>query len=703
MLGFLYRFIHKTRTLKVNILSLFLSLFFVAFLIVISFLYSKDYKSIRLYSKEVADQSISIILAKFQSVASASEMVTEVSADFFSEMGPINIQNNAVVSYLLNVVKYDQNISNFYIGLPNGNFIGAIKEGLTLQKTFITDPSKLLPRGTEFALRFIDASKLPEMNTFVYLTSDFKETARENIITPHFDTLKRPWYDGAARTKHLFWTGFYTFKPSLATGISIGNPMYNANGDLTAVFGADLTFLQLSNFLYDQKVGKTGRAFILDDSGQIIAPKLPSVNPGKFQISPELISLAYNRYRATPERPDYILNSNGGKFICFVAKLPVIFGSDWYIVTAAPMDDYLGDVILLQEEAMAIIVVIMILSGWIVFYFAKRISSPIVVLADEVDKISKLDLDSKVRVSTNIKEISMIDGSIAAMRRVIRSFAKYVPKEIVRDLFEKKEDIVLGGESREVTIFFSDIAGFTSIAESNSIDVLIPLLSDYFDAMSKIILSSHGTIDKFLGDGIMAFWGAPISFPDHAARACSAALRCNAMLSELNAERRKAGLPEFTTRFGINTGTVIVGNIGTEDRMNYTVIGEAVNTTSLLQEVDKIYHTSIIISEDVFKMLGDEFVARPLDEVGVKGKRKKIKIYELVGKIGEDKDIQPYVEQIVFCRAFAEAYEAMQRKDYNQAERIFTELVSKFPEDYPTQIYLKRIKESRSKGVKGNE
>ena len=127
--------------------------------------------------------------------------------------------------------------------------------------------------------------------------------------------------------------------------------------------------------------------------------------------------------------------------------------------------------------------------------------------------------------------------------------------------------------------------------------------------MSKTILSSHGTIDKFLGDGIMAFWGAPIEFSDHTARACTAALRCQAMLLKLNQKRREEGDPEFLTRFGINTGTVIVGNIGTEDRLNYTIIGDAVNTASRLQKVNKIYHTSIIISEDAYKFLGEEFVA----------------------------------------------------------------------------------------------
>jgi adenylate cyclase len=342
-----------------------------------------------------------------------------------------------------------------------------------------------------------------------------------------------------------------------------------------------------------------------------------------------------------------------------------------------------------------IILAILLLSSLIVIYFSKRISSPIVTLAEEVKKIRDLELESEVRVKSNIKEIFLMDNAIAAMRIALRSFARYVPKKIVKDLIGIGEEIAIGGEKKEITILFSDISGFTTIAESCPIDLLIQLLGEYFDTMSKIILESQGTIDKFTGDGIMAFWGAPISLPNHALRACTAALLCSALLVKFNEDRRKKGLPEFPTRFGINTGTVIVGNIGTSDRINYTVIGDAVNTTARLQEIDKIYHTTIILSEDTYAEVKEEFVVRPLDVIAVKGKKEKIKIFELVAKKGGEKEILATPEQIELCHSFNEGFEAFQRKDFKLALSFFQEIQRKYPEDFPTKIYLDRISEAK--------
>ncbi len=692
MRGFWNRLIHQRRTLKVSILSLFLTIFCFAFISIISFTYFKDYKSIMQFSKEVAEQSIAILLAKFKVIAMATERVVKVSVDFFSELGSLDIHNQALVSYLLNVIKYDSNFSNYYIGFPNGSLISVMNQKLTAQKTYLTDPSKLLPKETQYVLRYLDASVSPPMDSWIYLDKDFQERGREIFPSLHFSVLERPWYRGAVQTKSLFWTGFYEFKPTLSQGISLGAPLIDSKGEITAVIGADLSVLLLDDFLNKQMIGKSGKAYILDSTGQIVVPEISGLANVHERIKPELIAIAYQHFRKNPKKPNYILESGEEEFICYVAKLPVIFGSEWLIITAVPLVDYMGQLILMQKEIFWISVLIMILSASIVYYFAKKISTPIVILAEEVNKIRKLNLRSQVRVSSNIKEISLIDTSIAAMRGVIHSFAKYVPKEIVKDLFLKKKDIVLGGEKKEVTIFFSDITGFTSIAESYSIDVLISLLGTYFDEMSKIILSSHGTIDKFLGDGIMAFWGAPIHFPDHASRACTAALRCNAMLLELNSEWQKQGHAEFLTRFGIHTGTVIVGNIGTEERLNYTIIGDAVDMTFRLQEADKMYHTSIIISENVYQMLGEEFVVRPLGDVAIQGKMQKMKIFELMGKMGEDKEIYPSVDEIKLCKTFTDAYLAMEKKNYRLASTLFADLALKFPDDVPTQIYLHQLK-----------
>jgi adenylate cyclase len=254
----------------------------------------------------------------------------------------------------------------------------------------------------------------------------------------------------------------------------------------------------------------------------------------------------------------------------------------------------------------------------------------------------------------------------------------------VRLLLSRGREIELGGEKKEITILFTDIQDFTTIAEALPTEELMSLLGEYFDLLSKIILEHQGTIDKYIGDSIMAFWGAPIENKDHALLACKAALACQEAVIKLNEKRKEKGQPEFFTRIGITTGVAIVGNIGTEKRMNYTVIGDIVNTASRFQNINKIYHTSIIISEALREKIQGAFLTRPLDVIEVKGKMIQVPIFELVGVHGKSDES--------LYRRFQEAYEAYQQQDKKRALALFEEIHQNFPEDYPTQFYLERLK-----------
>lgn len=688
---FISNFINKTRTLRASILTLFLSLTIIAFAAVITFTYTKDYKQILISAKEVAQRVNSLILEKFTDIAKASERVTQVTSGFFFDLGPITVENKELMSYMLNIVKYDPYYSNFYIGMADGSFLGALNLATSSQTTFIGDASKILPPQVAFAVRYVNCSIPTATDTWYYLNDKFEIVDQETLPEVIFNSLTRPWYQGAVQKRGLYWSGFYLFYPTKERGITIANPVFDKNNEVVAVVAADLTFVQLAHFLSLQVIGKTGKAFLFDNDKKILIPDISTLQ--RTPISENLVNEVIDWYNNNPIKHDFVFDHNGVDYLAYVSKVPVIFGQDWRIVIIAPLKDFFSQMMKMQRAVILMIIGILILSSLIIAYFAKRISAPIVTLADEVNKIRQLDLESENRVKSNIKEIFLIDSSIAAMRRALRSFACYVPKEVVKDLFRKGEEINLGGEKKEITIFFSDIAGFTTIAEALSIDVLIPLLTEYFDAMTKIIQESHGTVDKFIGDGIMAFWGAPLDLPDHASRACTTALRCNMMMTKFNQKRKAEGKPEFRTRFGVNTGTVIVGNIGTANRMNYTVIGDAVNLTARLQEVDKFYHTSIIISEDTYKKVKDEFLVRPLDVVNVKGKKEKVKIYELVAKMQGDDEIGASPAQIELCTSFAEAYETYVRKEYERSRSQFLAIQQKFPDDFPTQIFLKRIEE----------
>jgi len=211
-------------------------------------------------------------------------------------------------------------------------------------------------------------------------------------------------------------------------------------------------------------------------------------------------------------------------------------------------------------------------------------------------------------------------------------FGKYVSPVVIDNLIKNPDKINLGGEKRNITISFSDIRGFTSISEKLKPEELVHLLNEYLTEMTSIIIKDQGLVDKYMGDAIMAFWGAPLDQPDHAEVACSSSLEMIDKLRELQKKWKKEDIPSFEIGIGLNSGDAIVGNMGSSSRFDYTAIGDNVNLASRLEGLNKLYGSNIIISEYTQEIVKDKFEIRKLDAVKVKGKKKPILIYELLSK-----------------------------------------------------------------------
>lgn len=264
------------------------------------------------------------------------------------------------------------------------------------------------------------------------------------------------------------------------------------------------------------------------------------------------------------------------------------------------------------------------------------------------------------------------------------AFGHYVNKTVVDQILKDPKMLELGGAKREVTAFFSDIAGFTSISEKMEPGQLVNFLNRYLDDMTTVILNQHGTLDKYEGDAIMAFWGAPIPATDHAKNACLAALENQKKLAEFRQECEKQGLPSIHIRIGINSGDVIAGNMGSETRFDYTIMGDNVNLASRLESINKQYGTEVMISEMTYEQIKEDFVCRELDQIRVKGKDQPVRVYELIGKKGE---VESGKESII--KLFAEALDLYRKKDFNTAMQKF----SAVPNDPPSQVFVDRCAE----------
>lgn len=674
------------RKLRFDILTLFLTLFIVSVTIIISFSHEKNAREIMEFSKGTIQRVASIIDEKVECLVSQLEQMPTFVAGVLGDYGDITPKNTPLVSFMLTAVKAFPNLHALFLGTPEGNFIEAIDLTLIEHTHFLTDTSKPLPQGIAYALRVIEYSQTPPLETWYYKDASLNNTITKESFPTHFDPRVRPWYKEAEKTGQLVWADTYHYDPTGNAGIAVAMPIFNKKKEIIAVVGADLPLVILSHFLASQKIGKNGRAFILNQSGNMIVP---------HGISNHLVDEAYKKYIQGSEN-NFLLKLDKVTYLVHVSVFSPSFEREWLNVIIAPLDDFFGNLIKSRRQTVIISILILILSTLIVIYFSKLLSKPIVLLTKEVDKIKHLELQSEKRVRSHIYEITLLDESIASMRVMLRSFGRYVPKGIVKQLMEQGQEIALGGEKKDVTVFFSDIADFTPLAESLPIEEIMPDLSAYFDIISKIILNQQGTIDKYIGDSIMAFWGAPNESADQSVQACTAALLCQNALAQFNLKREKDAKPVFFTRIGIHTGSVIVGNIGTQERMNYTVMGDVVNEAARLQQVNKIYHTSILISEEVHKKIEDQFLLRPLDIVAVKGKSNKVKIYELMAKRYGEAEVVATSEQEVLSQLFSEAYTAYVQGERQSAKKLFELINNKFPNDYPTKLYMVRLQSESS-------
>jgi len=254
-------------------------------------------------------------------------------------------------------------------------------------------------------------------------------------------------------------------------------------------------------------------------------------------------------------------------------------------------------------------------------------------------------------------------------------FGQYVSENFVNELISDPAKLKLGGERKELSILFSDIEGFTSISESKRPEELVSFINEYLSKMTEIVLSNQGTLDKYIGDAVMAFWGAPIELKNHAFNACSTALQMQKKIIEIN---------NLSVRIGINSGNVIVGNIGGSKRFDYTVMGDNVNLASRLESVNKIYSTHILIGENTQKLIKDDFIIRELDSIKVKGKENTTNIYEL---ISTKEDVEP--EIISLIDKYSKALALYRNQKFAEAIIIFNECSDEYS-DKASEVFIER-------------
>ena len=265
------------------------------------------------------------------------------------------------------------------------------------------------------------------------------------------------------------------------------------------------------------------------------------------------------------------------------------------------------------------------------------------------------------------------------------AFSQYLSPTVIDQIVENPDMLQLGGEKREMTPFFSDIQGFSTISEGLTPEELVQLLNEYLTAMCDIVSSYHGTIDKFEGDAIIAFWGAPLELPDHATIACHAAIDMQKKNEEMRKTLREQNRPMLYTRIGMSSGPVVVGNMGSADRMDYTMMGDVVNLAARLEGVNKFYQTFTMIPQSTYELAKDDIDTRQLDIIRVVGKKEPISVYEVL-----ERKNQTSSEKSGVVEKYLKALKLYEERNFADASKEFEKVLAIDPDDGPSKTYVKR-------------
>ena len=455
-----------------------------------------------------------------------------------------------------------------------------------------------------------------------------------------YDARKRDWYrDTMQANRALVSSPYLSF--------SLGTPMITLSaplrGRVQGVIAADLKLDTFSELVQTERPGKHGTVIIFDLFGALIAhpefarlmdrakgdPTHPQL-PGIGEIRSGLVGAVMRRWDGSDHYEGSVRGEDGLDYLFRIQKFSQPDDFSGYSLLLAAESDFARNVRYLQIRGLIIALVVAGCFMPAVWMFGGRMSISLKRITLQASRLRTLQAADDTPVRSHVVEIHELGSTMAVAQRTIGSFARFVPKDIVKGIIDGSISTELGGIRQEVTILFTDVSNFTGIAEAADPDSLMHQTSRHFAALTEAFLSEGGTIDKFIGDSAMVFWNAPHVQPDHAARACRAALAAKAASEKLNIQFEAEGLSPFVIRIGIHCGDAVVGNLGSAERMNYTVLGNGVNLAARLEGLNKEYNTTILVSDAVRRRAEDHFRFRPVASVIAKGMTRETPVFELV-------------------------------------------------------------------------
>ena len=686
----------KNLRLKPSILTLFIFLTVPVFFTIVAITYVSNERMARSNADDLVERFRIGAVENIDSVFDPIKSLIRSAATLGTEYPDLYLDNRCL-KYFYSMLLHSDKIISIYVGLEDGSFRQARRVEPAVQ---IQD--KLPPEGARFAYRWIDPAKeTPPVDHYDFLDAKGMPLGTSAQVTS-YDPRPRGWYRNTALAGTISITEPDVFSALGLIGFTIAAPFYS-NGKVAGVAAADITLDGFSEYLSERKISPGTLSYILDNQGRVIANSdlLKTYTNDRGRVELRHVTALENElpaaaYGARPRQHEKLFSFThaGREYVASLSTLPPQLGTRWQLFIITPLDDFTGAFQANNNRLFAFGLIAIALQIFIIYFLTSVVSSPLEKLALKVVKIQELSGQTLPSLESPIREISVLSKAIETLDVAVKSFAAFVPVGLVKQLLDSEQKLELGGHSRFLTIFFADLEAFSTLSEQVPSQELLLRVSAYLELVTKAVNEEFGTIDKFLGDGVMAFWGAPALLDDHAWRACVAALRIQRGMAILNDQWRTEGLKPLGVRMGIHSDAVLVGNIGSKERMSYTVMGDGVNIAARLEGLNKEYRTHICISHSVFKEAGERLCVRPIDDVTVKGRRSKIPIYELMGVFGAGPELEPDAETVKLCKLTRWAYEAVVHEDFVTASGRYQEILTEYPEDTVARELLNRLAEA---------
>ena len=634
---------------------------------------------------QVADRSADRIGAQLKLVRDNLEVLSAMPS-IQSEKIEDNPPLNALLAAML---KSNGELFNLYVGYDDGSFIemdaieGAGRE---------TRARLEAPEHAAFRLVIISRSDPAQIRSRKFFLSDQLEIVRELPGPLDYDPRERPWYKDADRRDGSWLPGPYVFFASAKQGYTV---QLATKRGRAGVIAGDLLLEVTQEVLKREQLTPSAVAFLFDEEDRILAHPRMSELMGR-EVSgavPRLretdmagVLKAIRAWRAGGISEQFFANPAGRLYAAAFQTIPHSGPSNLRVAVVAPVDEFFANILSERGRLFAATLAFVASMVPIVFFIGSLLSKSLRKLADETDRIQRFEPATGPPVRSMIREIDELGRSVSTMRTVAETFSRFVPRRLVEQLIETGTALQLGGARREVTLFFSDIVNFTELTEKADPARVMQYTSRYFAAVSEEIMRHRGTVDKFIGDAIMAIWNAPADDPDHAVNACAATLAFQRANDRLNAEFEREGWPLYRTRCGLHTGQAVVGNVGSVDRMNYTALGATVNLAARLEGLNKNYGTSILVSAALRERAASRFVFRSVDRISPKGFAEAFDIYELRCEQNDRA-----AADFEICRDWEITYVALRNGPLALAERELAAFLTKYPDDGVARYHMGRL------------